>query len=150
MSRIRSLYRVPFRFVPTPTILIDEWLAELDGSEIKVYLAINRKTWGFRKSSDQIAIEQLVQMTGLSESTVKRCTKLLKIRGLLAISGSARHAKVYEILHGRCGVTHDTTEFPGGVTHDPTVVSPVNPTIDNKQQIASPNIVSMPRRKVGA
>jgi hypothetical protein len=43
---------------PIPDVLFDELLSILSGAELKVLLYIMRRTWGFKKDSDAIALSQ--------------------------------------------------------------------------------------------
>ena len=70
-------------FVPIPNAYIDRYLADLSGAELKVLLAVLRRTVGWRKESDEISIEQLQQMTGLARSSVRDGLQELVKRGLL-------------------------------------------------------------------
>ncbi len=65
----------PSKIIPntfqTPNLLTDEGLlALLTGSELKCYLVIIRKTFGWRKDRDRIAKSQITEATGLGEKTV--------------------------------------------------------------------------------
>src|SRR3712207_3965748 len=90
--------KTPIRFAgyskPNYTIvpdeLFDELLPKLSGAEIKVLLYIIRRTFGFKKNSDNISLNQICkgiatkdgrvldQGTGLSQSTV-----LVALKGLV-------------------------------------------------------------------
>ena len=70
-------------FVPIPNAYIDRYLADLSGAELKVLLAILRRTVGWRKESDEISIEQLQQMTGLARNSVRAGLRGLLERGLV-------------------------------------------------------------------
>src|SRR3954447_10679870 len=75
---------------PVPDVVFDELLHRLDNGELRVLLYIIRRTYGFKKSSDDISIGQMVdgitrrdgtvldRGTGLARTSVKRA-----IRGLL-------------------------------------------------------------------
>src|SRR3954464_9880550 len=75
---------------PVPDLLFDELLHVLDNAELRVLLYIIRRTYGFKKSSDDISTGQMVdgfvkrdgtvldKGTGLARTSVKRA-----IRGLL-------------------------------------------------------------------
>lgn len=79
-----------FRFpntTPVPDELFDELLADLSGAEVKVILYICRRTFGFKKDSDNISLnqmlhgiikrdgEQLDRGVGLSKPTLLRTLK---------------------------------------------------------------------------
>src|SRR3954452_8786141 len=76
---------------PVPDVLFDELLQRLDNAELRVLLYIIRRTYGFKKSSDDISIGQMVDGikrkdgtvldggTGMAKSSVTRA-----LSGLLA------------------------------------------------------------------
>ena len=68
--------------VPVPNAYF-ECLADLSGAELKILLAILRRTAGWRKESDEISIEQLQQMTGLARNSVRAGLRGLLERGLV-------------------------------------------------------------------
>jgi predicted transcriptional regulator len=80
---------------PTPDLLFDHIMQDLNESEIKVLLYIIRRTYGFKKNTDDISLNQLVdgiktkdgkvldRGTGLSKSTVKRALQSLKEKNLI-------------------------------------------------------------------
>jgi len=74
----------PSKIIPntfqTPNLLTDDGLmALLSGNEVKCYLVVIRKTFGWRKERDRIAKSQITKATGLSEPTVDDCmTSLVK------------------------------------------------------------------------
>src|SRR5688572_26921777 len=76
---------------PVPDVVFDELLQQLDNAELRVLLYIIRRTYGFKKSSDDISIGQMVDGitrkdgtvldggTGMAKSSVTRA-----LSGLLA------------------------------------------------------------------
>jgi hypothetical protein len=76
---------------PVPDVLFDELLLQLDNAELRVLLYIIRRTYGFKKRSDDISISQMVDGikrkdgtvldggTGMAKSSVTRA-----LSGLLA------------------------------------------------------------------
>ncbi|MCK9577785.1 MAG: replication protein [Clostridia bacterium] len=57
-------------FTQTPNILFDEYMKDLSDSELRVFLAIIRKTFGWNKDRDRISLTQIQKMTGLSRQGV--------------------------------------------------------------------------------
>ena len=49
----------PVKYTPIPDELFDEQLPYLSGAEVKVLLYIMRKTFGWKKDSDNISISRL-------------------------------------------------------------------------------------------
>jgi phage replication O-like protein O len=82
-------------FTQVPDELFDQLLPDLSGAETKVLLYIIRRTFGFKKDSDDISLSQLVdgittldgrqldRGTGLSKSTVSLALKSLVAEGIL-------------------------------------------------------------------
>src|SRR5258707_9477912 len=80
---------------PVPDVLFDELLSELSGAELKVLLYIIRRTFGFKKTSEQISLQQvrmgittrdgrvLDRGTGLSLSATQSAIKGLIEKGVL-------------------------------------------------------------------
>lgn len=78
-----------------PDVILDHWMAELSGAELKVLLYIARRTYGFGKESDTISLTQIAgglrrrdgtvldRGTGASRSSVARSLKALEERGLI-------------------------------------------------------------------
>src|SRR6266446_72728 len=92
-----TIERTPFKgysgpsYTMVPDELFDDQLAELSGAELKVLLYIMRRTFGFKKDADDIALSQICQGiltrdgrvldrgTGLSKSTV-----VVALKGLVS------------------------------------------------------------------
>lgn len=80
---------------PIPDQVFDELLHLLSGNELKVLLYICRRTFGFKKESDTIALSQMVngittrdgrildRGTGLSKATVARCLNTLEEKNII-------------------------------------------------------------------
>ena len=79
-------------FVPVPNAYF-EHLADLSGAELKVLLAILRRTVGWRKDSDEISLSQLEQMTGLDRKSAIKGLRGLLERGLVAQTQAAAGSK---------------------------------------------------------
>lgn len=74
---------------PIPNVINDEWSKHLKGNEFKITFLIARKTFGFNKTWDKIAISQMAKYTGLSERTCQRLRKDLVNRGVILCKGTA-------------------------------------------------------------
>ena len=73
-------------YTPVPDELFDEQLPDLSGSELKVLLYIIRRTFGFKKHSDNISLNQLLNGITTKEGIVlDRGTGLTKKMLLEAI-----------------------------------------------------------------
>src|SRR5579871_6675282 len=78
-----------------PDVILDFWLSELSGAELKVVLYVARRTYGFGKTSDNISLTQICSGitkrdgtvldtgTGLSRSSVARAVKTLEEQGII-------------------------------------------------------------------
>ena len=72
-------------------------LYRIPGEQMKVFLFIIRKTYGFRKKSDHIALSQFVIATGMKKPTVCRALKGLKDKNLIVIKKDNKIALNYSI-----------------------------------------------------
>ncbi|MFH5833188.1 replication protein [Halalkalibaculum sp. DA384] len=57
-------------YTKVPNFIIEDLMADLRGGELKVAIAICRKTFGFHKKTDGIALSQIMDLTGLTKKTV--------------------------------------------------------------------------------
>ncbi len=57
-------------YTPVPDELFDEQLPDLSGAELKVLLYIIRRTFGFKKDSDNISLNQLLNGISTKEGTI--------------------------------------------------------------------------------
>lgn len=135
---------------PVPDNFFDEVLPDLSGAEVKVLLYIFRRTFGWKKDSDNISLSQMVsgitkrdgtvldRGTGLSKPTVSRTLQQLVAKGMLR--KTRRHSTdngdeptTYEpVIAGEIPVLKNATRGVSKV--DPGVLQ--NPThkkqLDNK------------------
>src|SRR5215467_6621346 len=82
-------------YTPVPDELFDELLVELSGAELKVLLYIIRRTFGFKRESDNISLSQMLngirtqdgrvldRGVGLSKKTLLLALRTLKERGVI-------------------------------------------------------------------
>ena len=92
---------------PTPDLLFDHIMQELNQAELKVLLYIIRRTFGFKKKFDDISLNQLVdgirtkegkvldRGTGLSKSAVARALRALKEKHLIEATQNMDPEKGY-------------------------------------------------------
>src|SRR5438045_1679723 len=58
-------------YTQVPNLLFDRWLSEISSlAELKVLLAVTRKTFGWHKREDALSISYLMELTGLSRPSV--------------------------------------------------------------------------------
>src|SRR5688572_23206645 len=82
-------------YTPVPDGLFDEQLPDLSGSELKVLLYIIRRTFGFKKDSDNISLNQLLNGITTKEGIVlDRGTGLTKKTLLEAIKQYLRQSRM--------------------------------------------------------
>lgn len=70
-------------YTQVPNQVLDEWMPHLSGNEFKIVCVIVRKTTGWHKEWDSLSISLLSRLTGISESSVKECTKSLVDQGFV-------------------------------------------------------------------
>jgi len=97
-----SKKRLPqFLHTQIPNFFLDNMSGYL-GSEVKVFLAICRRTLGWHKLSDEISYTQLQEMTGLSVNGLKKAIRVLTdknwiVQHSLILGGGRGHKYVYEL-----------------------------------------------------
>lgn len=69
----------------------------LTGREVKVVLAIIRKTLAFRKLRDELSLSQLAAMTHISGPNVSRVIDSLVRRRIITIEGAGRYARIIRL-----------------------------------------------------
>lgn len=113
--------KIPFAYCPVPLSYMDTWMPHLSLAAHQVYTILIRKTWGFNKETDVLAIAEIVRMSTLSRSGVDRALKELRTCGLIRCDGPAKHPKTITVILSRL------LEQPGSVTHDVTKVLVMSP-----------------------
>jgi phage replication O-like protein O len=73
-------------YTAIPNELLEAVIFEpLSKSEIKVYLAILRHTYGFHKFTDKLSVSQLIEMTGLSTRMTKYTVQNLEAKKMISV-----------------------------------------------------------------
>jgi len=121
-------------YTPVPDELFDEQLPDLSGAELKVLLYIIRRTFGFKKESDNISLNQLLhgittkedvvldRGTGLSKKTLLETLKNLVEKNLIISERRRSKEKGDEPTTYRLNVIGETPEnnnTPRGVKSTP-------------------------------
>jgi hypothetical protein len=121
-------------YTPVPDELFDEQLSELSGAELKVLLYIIRRTFGFKKESDNISLQQLLhgittkedvvldRGTGLSKKTLLETIKNLTEKNLIISERRRSKEKGDEPTTYRLNILGNTPEnstTPRGVKSTP-------------------------------
>ena len=96
------------RFTPVPDVVFDELLSVLTANEVKPLLYIIRRTYGFKKDSDNISLSQMLNGivkkdgtrldngVGLSKPTLLRALKSLAEKDIIVTERRASKEKGYE------------------------------------------------------
>jgi hypothetical protein len=121
-------------YTPVPDELFDEQLPDLSGAELKVLLYIIRRTFGFKKESDNISLNQLLhgittkedkvldRGTGLSKKTLLETIKNLIEKNLIISEHRRSKEKGDEPTTYRLnilGATPENNNTPRGVKSTP-------------------------------
>ena len=64
-------------YTKVPNFILEYLMTELTGSELKVTLAICRKTYGFQQQADRIPLSQIRELTGLGKNTIIKAIRQL-------------------------------------------------------------------------
>lgn len=72
-------------------------MPELKESELKVLLAIVRKTIGWKKHKDRISLTQLQEITGLGRASVSEAIKSENLKGVIKVH-KTKKGNVYEMI----------------------------------------------------
>jgi phage replication O-like protein O len=80
----------PPNYTQTPNDFFDTHMADMGECELKVTLAIIRKTLGFHKKHDPISLSQLQTITGLSRQGVIDGVEKALERGIVEIVGTGK------------------------------------------------------------
>lgn len=144
---------------PVPDDVFDVIAPELEHGELRVLLYIIRRTFGFKKQSDHISLNQLVEGirkrdgevldrgAGVSKSTAVRAVKGLIEKGIIVAARNSSPDRGYEATtyslrfqdeaapplshHRTRGLSHDDTRASATIEHP--LVSPRNIQHDSKQ-----------------
>ncbi len=132
----RSRSRPPFQgyaspnYTPVPDELFDEQLPDLSGAELKVLLYIVRRTFGFKRESDNISLSQMLnglrtrdgrvldRGVGLSKKTLLQAIKSLEEQNIILTQRRRSEEKGDEPtsyrLNVRGGAAQEETTPPVG------------------------------------
>jgi len=138
-----------------PNEIIDEHLSELTGAEIKILLAISRKTIGWHKDTDWICNQQMMDITGLSKKTVIMTISSLIFKGLIVQDrkgGKGKEKLYYELsFEEGCkkvtgGVVKSTPGECNNVTHK---INTTKDTIQKKKDIVPQQVLNYFNKTTG-
>lgn len=117
----------PPNYTQIPNIILDHWLPILGHAELKVLMAICRKTFGWHKATDQISASQLEKLTGLKEYHVRKSAKSLMEKGM-----------IIKKVHGDNG---------NQVTYYQIVITKDSNNLDRAQNEPPPGLVKSPTKE---
>jgi DNA-binding PadR family transcriptional regulator len=83
-------------YTQIPNVLFDELLVQLRPTTIVVLLFLLRRTLGFHKAADAIALSQIAAGTAISKPTVITCLRDLETRGLIQSRKETSEDRGYE------------------------------------------------------
>lgn len=129
-----SGYQVP-QYTQIPDLLLDYQMAHMSGAELKVALYICRRTFGFKKPSDTISFNQMLEGivthdgrrldygTGLSRDALAKAIKGLEAKQVILVVRSqdekgSKQVNLYALNVGQATV-------PAPQSPSPTPPSPV-------------------------
>ena len=72
-------------------------LTRIPGESMQIFLVILRKTYGFGKKTDRIALSQFVQATGITKTHVSRSIAKLVLMGIIVTKKGNASGISYEI-----------------------------------------------------
>lgn len=130
-------------YTQVPNVFLDELMSELTGSELKVLMYINRRTFGFGKRSDNISLNQIAngiikkdgtildKGIGSSIRHVQRAIKGLVDKNIIVKVKRASKEKGLESTNYSLKLKKDLFKFYGHFDHSPMDIL----TIEQKKVI---------------
>src|SRR4051794_29443154 len=131
---------------PVPDVLFDELLLRLDNAELRVLLYIIRRTYGFKRSSDDIAISQMVEGirkkdgtvldrgTGMSKGSVTRGLRGLLEKGVIVARRNTSKERGFEPTTYALKVKNELDILVSPMRQAP-LVSPADPPLSHRRDI---------------
>ena len=131
-DKTRSVFRgyAGPNYTPVPDELFDEQLPDLSGAELKVLLYVVRRTFGFKRESDNISLSQMLnglrtrdgrvldRGVGLSKKTLLQAIKSLEEQNIILTQRRRSQEKGDEPtsyrLHVRSGTAPEVSTPPVG------------------------------------
>ena len=84
-------------YTQVPNVVIDDLAAKLSDSAFKIYVVLIRKTKGWERKRDAIAISQFCDLTGKSKPTVIKALDELINLGLIKKTKFTKYGNEYEL-----------------------------------------------------
>jgi phage replication O-like protein O len=122
-------------YTQIPNEILDN-MSELSDVELRVLLAICRKTIGYHKDTDRISHGQLQKITGLSVHGIKTAREKLIKKGLITyeITGSGKNTETWYDINISSGDTLDNANVSSGDIKKPSNISPEDTTKESKKR----------------
>ncbi len=118
-------------YTKIPNEILDA-MPDLGNAELRVLLAIARKTIGWQKECDRISARQIANMTGLTTRNAQQAITALLDRGLIARESAGKQAYCYQLKTVSLGDT-DQDRIPSDtVTLGDTEPLPVGIRLEEK------------------
>src|SRR3954470_8102588 len=131
---------------PVPDVLFDELLLRLDNAELRVLLYIIRRTYGFKRNTDDIAISQMVhgirkkdgtildRGTGMSKGSVTRGLKGLLKKGVIVARRNTSKEHGFEPTTYALKLKNEAQPLVSPMRQVP-LVSPADPPLSHRRDI---------------
>jgi hypothetical protein len=131
---------------PVPDVLFDELLLRLDNAELRVLLYIIRRTYGFKRSTDDIAISQMVdgirkkdgtvldRGTGMSKGSVTRGLRGLLEKGVIVARRNTSKERGFEPTTYALKFKNEADTLVPPMRQAP-LVSPADPPLSHRRDI---------------
>lgn len=100
-------------FFQCPNALVDKFMSELSGSDLKCYLTIVRQTSGWHKKEDRISISQFEKFTGLSNRSVIDSCRRLVACGLIIATKDNEQNNHFMLSSGEDFTPHEKSSQGG-------------------------------------
>lgn len=129
---------LPPRTTRIPNELLDVMMSDgvkMSDAELRVSLAIYRKTWGWRKDRDKISISQLEALTGLSRQGVIDGIEAAMKRGLIAREACGNSFEYYPIVNSVDQSSQETSQDSRPISVNSVDHSLVNSVDTQKKEV---------------
>ena len=148
-------------YTRVPNALLDH-MDELGNAELRVLLAVVRKTAGYQKACDVISVSQIADMTGLTSRNAQGAVTALLERGLISREVAGKQKYCYRLtISPRDTVDNhipsdtisprDTEPYPLGIRLDqkpyPLGITQKKDSKEKKESIAAASNDTPPRAK---
>ncbi len=151
-------------FTQIPNIILDKFMFDMTESELKVFLYIARRTYGFQKTKDKISLNQICDGikdkdgdildhgTGLSKRSVIDSLKKLENINLIISKKKANKVTEFSInvvqnLHHLESSQVVQNLHPSSVKFTPEVVQNLHPQKKEKKSIQNKELFSFEKEK---